>query len=213
MNELNKKVEESNLTLADMEASKRRLTAENADALRQLQELEGNANLLLKNKVALDAALDEQKRNADDEAKERVILLGKYRNLEHEADGLKSTFEEEASGREKVCRQLSKAQSDADTWRQKYEIEGIAKAEELEMSKLKLQARLSESQSTIEQLNAKLYQIEKAKAKVQDDLNVMSVQLDQAQIMNSALEKKAKHSDRIVLEWKAKVDGLSKAEA
>ena len=37
----------------------------------------------------------------------------------------------------------------------------------------------------------------------------MSVQLDQAQIVNSAMEKKAKQFDRIVVEWKQKVDGLS----
>merc|ERR1719340_547989 len=37
----------------------------------------------------------------------------------------------------------------------------------------------------------------------------MSSQLDQAQIMNSAMEKKAKQFDRIVGEWKQKVDSLS----
>merc|ERR1712123_370170 len=81
---------------------------------------------------------------------------------------------------------------------------------ELEMSRLKLQARLSESQSTIEQLNAKLYQLEKTKQKLQGDFNDMSVQLDQAQILNAAMEKKAKQCDRIVGEWKGKVDGLGK---
>ena len=38
------------------------------------------------------------------------------------------------------------------------------------MSRSNLQARLSESQSTIEQLNAKLYQLEKSKPKAQADL-------------------------------------------
>jgi myosin heavy chain 6/7 len=52
-------------------------------------------------------------------------------------------------------------------WRQKYEIEGLAKAEELEMSKMKLQARLTEAQGTIENLNLKLIQLEKAKQKLQ----------------------------------------------
>ena len=60
LNEQNKKVEEVNLTLGDMEGSKRRITAENADLLRQLQELESNANLLIKTNSALVAALDEQ---------------------------------------------------------------------------------------------------------------------------------------------------------
>merc|ERR1711955_155115 len=77
------------------------------------------------------------------------------------------------------------------------------------MGRLKLQARLSESQSTIEQLNAKLYQLEKSKTKVQADLQEMAVQLDQAQILNAAMEKKAGQCDRIVGEWKGKCDGLS----
>merc|ERR1712198_649436 len=162
-----------------------------------------------KTKAGLVSALDEQKRIADDEARERTSLLGKYRNMEHEVDGLKSSFNDEVSSRENIERQVSKSLSDADLWRQKYEIDGLAKAEELEMSRLKLQARLSESQATIEQLNAKLHQIERSKAKLQTDLNDMSSQLDQAQIMNSAMEKKAKQFDRIVGEWKQKVDSLS----
>merc|ERR1711892_1079803 len=209
LHDLTKKVEEANLTLGDMEAGKRRVTAENADLLRQLQELEGDANLLVKTKSALVAALDEQKAIADNESKERVSLLAKYRNLEHEADGLKENYDEEAGSRENTARQLNKALGDADMWRQKYEIDGIAKAEELEMAILKLQARVSESQATVEQLNAKLSQLEKSKAKVQADANDMAVQLDQAQILNAAMEKKAKQFDRIVGEWKGKVDGLS----
>ena len=193
-----------------MEASKRKFTAENADLLRQLQELESNANLMLKNKSALVSALEETKRIADDEAKDRISLLGKHRNLEHEAEGLKSSFEEETSSKENLFRQLNKALGDADMWRQKYEIDGLAKAEELEMSKLKLQARLSESQSTIEQLNNKLTQLDKSKTNLQGDLNEMSTQLDQAQILNDAMEKKAKQFDRIIGEYKSKVDGLSK---
>merc|ERR1711881_64047 len=131
------------------------------------------------------------------------------RNLEYEADGLKENYEEEVGAKENLGRSLNKALGEADMWRQKYEIDGLAKAEELEMSRLKLQARLSESQSTIEQLNAKLYQLEKSKAKVQADLQEMAVQLDQAQILNAAMEKKAKQCDRIVGEWKGKCDGLS----
>merc|ERR1719369_2741907 len=96
-----------------------------------------------------------------------------------------------------LTRQLGKALSDADMWRQKYEIDGVAKAEELEMAKLKLQSRLSESQATIEQMNAKLNQLDKAKNTLQAELNEMAVMLDQAQITNAAMEKKAKQFDRV----------------
>merc|ERR1719187_3007642 len=182
LNDLNKRVEEANLTLGDFEASKRRLAAENADLLRQLQELDNNAGLLVKTKSALASALEEQKRIADDESRERVSLLAKYRNLEHECDGLRENFDEETVSKDNLLRQFAKAQNESDMWRQKYEIDGVAKAEELEMAKLKLQARLSESQNTIENMNSKLAQIEKAKVKLNDELNETSIQLDQAQI-------------------------------
>merc|ERR1711881_775955 len=208
LNELTKKIEEVNLNLGDFEAGKRRITAENADLLRQLQELNANAILMTKTKSALVSALDEQKAIADNEAKERVSLLGKFRNMEHMADGLKENYDEEVCAKDNLARQLNKALGDADMWKQKYEIDGIAKAEELEMARLKMQARLSESQAMIEQLQLKLAQMEKAKAKAAADAADMAQQLDQAQIMNSAMEKKAKQFDRIVGEWKGKVDSL-----
>merc|ERR1712029_945067 len=87
-----------------------------------------------------------------------------------------------------------------------YETEGVAKAEEIEMTKMKLQARLTESQGTIDQLTAKVAQIEKAKAKLQQDIDEMAAQ---AHILNASMEKKAKQFDKIVGEWKYKVDSLS----
>merc|ERR1712218_326434 len=94
-------------------------------------------------------------------------------------------------------------------WRAKYEQEGLAKAEELEMTKMKLQARLNEAQGTIEQLNAKLGQLEKAKAKIQADIDEVAAQADQAHILNGSMEKKAKQFDRVVAEWKQKVDSMA----
>ena len=209
LNELGKKVEEANLTLSDFESHKRKIASENADLLRHLQELSNAANMLVKVKSALVAQLDEQRRIADDEAKERQSLLGKFRNAEHEVDGMREHLDEELGSKDNLARQLNKAQSEADMWRTRFEKEGIAKAEELEMSKLKMQARLSEAESTIEQLNAKLGQLDKSKQKLQSELDNMTVMLDQAQILNSSMEKKAKQFDRIVAEWKHKVDGLA----
>merc|ERR1712049_16916 len=123
--------------------------------------------MLTKTKLQLVSTLEEQRRVSDDEARERHALLGKFKNLEHELDGIKEQLEEESGAKEDLHRQLTKATQESDMWRSKYETEGLAKAEEIEMTKMKLQARLSESQSTIEQLNAKLGQLEKAKSKLQ----------------------------------------------
>merc|ERR1739838_11640 len=133
---------------------------------------------------------------------------GKFKNVEHELDGMKEALDEELAGREDVNRQTAKAEGEAAMWRGKYESEAVAKAEELEMTKMGLQARFTEAETTIENLNGKLTQIERAKGKIGAEIDEMTVNLDQAQILNNAMEKKARQFDKIVGEWKKKVDGL-----
>merc|ERR1712018_969327 len=191
-----------------MEGSKRKIAAENADLLRQLQEMENSANMLSKLKLTLADQLDEARAVADHEAKERQSLLGKFRNVEHEVAGMQDHYQEEISAKENLARSLNKALGEADMLRVKYGKEGLAKAEELEMAKLKMQARLSEAESTSMQLKAKLAQLDKARAKLASDLEAQAQLLDQAQILNGAMEKKAKQFDRIVGEWKGKVDSI-----
>merc|ERR1712051_955049 len=174
----------------------RKIAAENADLLRQLQEMENSANMISKLKLTLADQLDEARAVADHEAKERQSLLCKFRNAEHEVAGMQDHYQEEVSAKENLGRSLNKALGEADMLRVRYEKEGVAKAEELEMAKLKMQARLSEADSTADQLKAKLAQLDKARA------------LDQAQILNLGMEKKAKQFDRIVGEWKSKVDSI-----
>ena len=79
LNEQAKKIEEATLNLGDMDGAKRKMVAENADLLRQLQEMENAANMLAKLKLTLADQLDEARAVADHEAKERQSLLGKFR--------------------------------------------------------------------------------------------------------------------------------------
>merc|ERR1719190_158830 len=209
LNDINKKVEEANLTLGDFDAAKRKIAVENGDMLRAVGDLDNNLNILSKVKGSLASQLEEIKALADNEARERGLLLGKFRNLEHELDGAKEALDEESAGRENILRQVSKSEADGNLWRQKYETDALAKAEELEMTKMKLSARLTEAESSTENLNAKLAQVEKARAKLQHEIDEMTANLDQAQVLNSAMERKAKQFDKVIGEWKGKVDSLS----
>merc|ERR1712020_495713 len=164
--------------------------------LRAAGEINNNVNMLQKMKSSLVASLEEAKVVADNEGRERGLLVGKFRNLEHEIDGLKENYDEEVGSREDCCRQTNKCEGEAAMWRSKYESDAVAKAEELEMTKMKLQARLTEAESTVDNLNMKLAQIEKAKAKLQSEIEEMNVNLDQAQILNNSMEKKAKQFDK-----------------
>ena len=79
LNEQAKKIEEANLNLNDIEGHKKKVSGENADLLRQLQEMENSANMLAKLKHSLGDQLSEARAVADNEAKERQSLLGKFR--------------------------------------------------------------------------------------------------------------------------------------
>ena len=98
----------------------------------------------------------------------------------------------QVGAKENLARQLTKALGDAEMWKQKYEIDGMAKAEELEMARLKLQARLSEGQAVIEQLSLKLAQLEKARAKTSAETTEMAQLLDQVRIYIVPFSKKEK---------------------
>merc|ERR1711971_641884 len=137
LNELGKKVEEANMTLGDFESQKRRL-----------------------------AAVDDTKHVADTEARERQLLVGKFKNLEHELDGMKEHLDEELASYDEISRQTTKAEGEAGLWRSKYETDAVAKAEELEMTKMKLTSRLTEAETTISNLTAKYNQIDRSKGKI-----------------------------------------------
>merc|ERR1711936_1565012 len=209
LNAINKKVDDANLTLGDFAPSKNKIACENSDLLRIVGDLDNNLNILAKQKSAISAQLSDVKALCDNEARERGLLLGKYRNLEHELDGARCALEEESAGRENTLRLVAKAEGEAQCWRQKYETDAVAKGEELEMTKMKLTARLTEAEAAIDNLNAKLSQVEKAKAKIDGEISDMTNSLDQAQVLNAAMDRKAKQFDKVIGEWKGKVDRLS----
>merc|ERR1712045_268053 len=209
LNAINKKVDNANLTLGDFAASKNKIAVENSDLLRIVGDLDNNLNICAKQKSALAAQLNDVKALCDNESRERGLLLGKYRNLEHELDGARCALEEEAAGRENTLRLVAKAEGEAQCWRQKYETDAVAKGEELEMTKMKLTARLTEAEAAIDNLNAKLNQVEKAKGKIASEIAEMTSSLDQAQVLNAAMDRKAKQFDKVIGEWKGKVDRLS----
>jgi len=206
--DVSRRAEEANLTLSDYDNSRKKVVVENADLLHSIEELDNNNSVLGKVKQTLTAQLDETVKISDSEAKERSFLMGKYRNLEHELDLIKGQLEEEGASKNDALRLLSKSVGDAQMWRQRYEKDGLAKAEELESAKMKLQSRLAEAQGCLQNLNGKAITLEREKSKLQADIEDMAVMMEDAQGRCMEMEKKAKSFDKIVIEWKSKIDSL-----
>merc|ERR1719191_2723928 len=179
LNAINKKVDAANLTLGDFAMTKNKIANENGELLRIVGDLENSLNMLAKAKAALSAQLNDTKALCDNEARERQLLVGKFRNLEHEVNVAKEALDEEAAGRDNILRLNAKAEGDAAAMRQKYEQDAVQKAEELEMVKIK------------------------------QEITEMSTNLDQAQVVNAAMERKAKQFDKTISEFKGKCDRLS----
>merc|ERR1712142_1212395 len=203
------KLDEANRCVSDMDAAKKKLSVENADLLRQYEEAGAQYSQLYKITQALGAQLEDVKKVTYDENKERVTLLGKYRNLEHDLDGLREQLNEEADAKWELSRNLQRASADANMYRAKYESEGIARAEELEAARLKISARLEEAEQQIEQLNFKNNSYEKIKARISSDYDLLYADCEKAQALAAAAEKKQRNFEKLIAEWKLKVDDMS----
>ncbi|XP_043189578.1 myosin heavy chain, muscle-like isoform X47 [Amphibalanus amphitrite] len=207
--EASAKLDEANRALNDFEAAKKKLAMENADYTRQLEEAEQNIAQLSKMKVSLTTQLEDTRKMADEESREKSGILGKYRALEHEMDCLREQVEEEAEHKAELQRQLSKINAEAQMWKQKYEQDGLARVEELDDQRSKLALRLQEAEEQLESLNAKNSQLEKLKQRLSGELEDMHMEVDRAQQLALAMEKKARNFDKVVAEWKLKVEDLS----
>merc|ERR1712223_817149 len=206
--DITRRGEEANLTLSDYDNSRKKVVIENAELLHSIEELENNNAVLGKLRQTLTQQLDEVNKIAETEAKERTFLLGRYRNLEHEVDLTKGQLEEEGASKNDALRLLSKSVGDSQMWRQKYEKEGLAKAEEAESAKMKLQSRLAEAEGCVSNLNGKAMALEREKVTLQAEIEEAIVAVEDAEARCMAMEKKARNFDKIVAEWKNKIEGL-----
>jgi myosin heavy chain 6/7 len=66
------KLDETNRTLNDFDSAKKKLSIENSDLLRQLEEAESQVSQLSKLKISLTTQLEDTKRLADEESRVRT---------------------------------------------------------------------------------------------------------------------------------------------
>jgi septal ring factor EnvC (AmiA/AmiB activator) len=78
------------------------------------------------------AQLEEAKRTADEESRERQTLNGQLKNVQHENDSLREQVDDEAEGKAECLRQISKLNAEIQQWKARFEGEGLMKMEEIE---------------------------------------------------------------------------------
>ena len=204
----NQKLDEMARALNEADASKKKLNVEQQDLNRQLEETENGIAALGKSKISLTTQLEDTRRLADAEARDRASLLSKFKNLNTDLESIRSRIEEESEMKSDLLKALSKASAEVQLWKSKYETEGLSRVEELEGNRAKLNARLQEAEETIDSLNAKVASTEKTKHRLEAELEDLQLEYERVHSAAVISEKRSQNFDKVVNEWKAKVDDL-----
>merc|ERR550539_1098011 len=187
----------------------KRLEVEKSDLERQIEDGENNCASLNKTKISLTTQFEDTKRLADAESRDRSSLLNKYKQLNTELETCRERIENEHERKSDALKALSKAQAEIQLWRSRYETEGMGRIDELEGSRGKLQSRIQEAEETVESLQSKIANSEKSKARMQADLEEISMEYERTHAAAIICEKRGKNFDRVISEWKSKADDMT----
>merc|ERR1711953_1569046 len=122
--------------------------------------------------------------------------------------GMRERIEEESEKKSDALKALSKAQAEIQLWRSKFETEGLGRIDELEGGKQKLSARVAEAEETIESLTQKVASTEKTKHRLETELEDLQLEYERVHAAAIITEKRGRNFDKVIGEWKAKVDDL-----
>ncbi|KAF1768356.1 hypothetical protein GCK72_000168 [Caenorhabditis remanei] len=208
--ELQQKVDEQSRQIGEFTSTKGRLSNDNSDLARQVEELEIHLATINRAKTAFSSQLVEAKKAAEDELHERQEFHAACKNLEHELDQCHELLEEQINGKDDIQRQLSRINSEISQWKARYEGEGLVGSEELEELKRKQMNRVMDLQEALSAAQNKVISLEKAKGKLLAETEDARSDVDRHLTVIASLEKKQRAFDKIVDDWKRKVDDIQK---
>ncbi|PSN57952.1 Paramyosin, partial [Blattella germanica] len=130
--ELSIKIEELNRTIVDITSHKTRLSQENLEMTKEVQDLKVNLENSTYLKSQLAGQLEDARRRLEDDERRRTTLEASLHQVEIELESVRVQLEEESEARLDLERQLTRSNGELQAWRSKYETEAAARAEEVE---------------------------------------------------------------------------------
>merc|ERR1711970_194099 len=178
--ELNIKIEELSRTVSDLSSSKTRISVENVELHKSVQELKVKIEEITYNSKTVVSNLEEVRRKYDDEERRRRKLEADYQAVMQELQLLRCSFDEECELRIDIERKLSNESASAASYKAKWETEARNRADEVEEIKKKMMLRITELEETISTMSTKLTGVEKAKSRLQQEIEIMILALEKA---------------------------------
>jgi len=122
---------------------------------------------------------------------------------------LKAQLDEEILIKLELQKTVTRINNELQTWRSKYENEGLARADDLEETRKRLTAKLAEAEEKLEETTTKYYNLEKSKSRLQNEKDDLLVVNEKLNANSFALDKKQKQFDKLIAESKHKCDALT----
>merc|ERR1712107_777321 len=166
----------------------KKLIVESQDLPRQIEETENAIAALGKSKVSLSTQLEDTKRLADAEARDRASLLTKYKNL---ATDCECAYEEEQRQRQEVVERATLADRRANALAGEME-EARSLLDSAERGKRQTEAELSESRHAVNEMTSINSKAASDKRAVESAVHTMHAEIDDMLQQAKNSEEKAK---------------------
>lgn len=206
IHELHVKIEELNRTVLDITSHKSRLSQENVDLTKEVQDLKISIEAVQYSKCQLATQLEDSRRRLEEDERRRMTLESNLHAVEVELESLRVQLEEESEARLDLERQLVKATGEAGQWKNKYESECHARVEEVEEIRRKYTIRIQEQEEHIESLLVKVNTLEKQKSRLQSEVEVLIIDLEKANGVARDLQKRVEVLERTNIELKSRLE-------
>merc|ERR1712210_181213 len=152
---------------------------------------------------------EDTKALADAENKDRSSLLTKYKMMATDLENFREKLENENARKSDALKALSKAQSEIQLWKSRFETEGMGRVEELEAARNKLQAKIVESEELVDVLATKVANAEKSKTRMNSELDDLAMEYERVHAAALITEKRGKNFDKVLGEWQSKAADVS----
>ena len=193
------KLDELARALNEADSQKKRLEVEKLDLERQIEEGEAALASLNKQKISLTTQLEDNKRLADAESRDRSSLLSRFKHLNTELESIRERIDDEHQRKSDALKALSKAQAEIQLWRSRFETEGLGRLDDLESSRTKLMARIAEAEETVDSLTQRIANGEKSRARMQTDLEEISMEYERTHAAAIISEKRGRNFDKVIV--------------
>merc|ERR1711910_259885 len=196
VNEYHIKIEDLNRTVADVTSSKQKLMMEAQEANKKFNEMKLAIEHAGMDKNKFAAQLDELRRAADNEARNRNAAETKITSLERNIKTLMVEIEELRSIKINLEGSIAKWQQENADWKKKYENEARLRVEETDALKKKYTLEINGLTDACHQLEQKLKAAENAKAKLSSEVNVLIKDFEHSQTVVKEITAKFQNSER-----------------